>query len=351
MDRTCTEQTAGGRNTSRDFKIHRCLIKFPKGAEPVVELNEEIIWVATIKQPKDASFEPGGQVFLWQVESVETVDPPTHNGERVAFIFLYWTGIDWRLIFDCTPNIPGDAYQPCDTDDWQLGRTIADSINLVLHEYAIYNHDIVQAAIQAIGLWAAPALLPYPLTAIVEKCKNGDPDAARRILVDHCNSQFLRGLAQAWRAVAAVAARQTLFDDALAAHEIKQYTLSISALVPHVEGVITDWVYSQLPATDVPFRQESKTKKLRDVLSTGVQRTFTNQRVAESVVNFILHGPLLATFTDWLLPVPDSFPNRNIVGHGKYDNTLYTKENSIKVFLLLDTLFKIMSWHQDPSSS
>ena len=63
-------------------------------------------------------------------------------------------------------------------------------------------------------------------------------------------------------------------------------------------------------------------------------------------MTFILDGPVLSSFTDWLSPVAKHFPNRHVVGHGKYDGGICTEENSIKVFLMLDTLFHIMSAHQ-----
>jgi hypothetical protein len=127
------------------------------------------------------------------------------------------------------------------------------------------------------------------------------------------------------------------------AHRARSFTLSINALVPQIEGVVTDWVHSQVPATDVPWRQESKTKKLAELLANGAEHTFAERRILESVTDFILDGPVLDTFKDWLAPIDDEFPNRNVVGHGKYDDAMYTEENSIKAFLVLDTLFRMMN--------
>lgn len=281
-----------------DFKIRRCLVRLPKDHGPIVEFNEEVTWHAKAKAAKGVEFVKDEPVYLSQVDYIETVEPPSHEGVRVAFLFLYWNGVGWQIVFDFTPNLPSGDYEFEDDGDWDLGRTIAQYLNQVLREFAVHNHDVVQAHIEAIALWAAPALLPYPLSAICEHCKNGDHGDARALLVDHCNPEFLTKLVCSWDKVSSFTDRSQLFNDALPAHANGQYTLSISALLPHIEGVITDWIYEKLPATDIPWRPQSKTQKFRDLVETGAQRTFTDQRVAQSVITFILDGPVLDTFTD-----------------------------------------------------
>jgi hypothetical protein len=328
-----------------DFKIRRCLVRLPKDHGPIVEFNEEVTWQAKAKTAKGIEFVKGEPVHLPQVDYIESVQPPTHDGVRVAFLFLYWNGVGWQIVFDFTPNSPSAEYESDDDDEWELGRSIAEYLNQILREFAVHNHDVVQADIESIALWPAPALLPYPFSAICEHCRNNKHEDARTLLVDHCNTEFLTKLVGSWSTIPAFTDRSKLFSEALSAHRNRQYTLSVSALLPHIEGVITDWIHDKLPAADVPWKQQSKTKKFRDLVESGAQRTFVDQRVAQSVTSFILDGPVLETFTDWLSPVSGTFPNRNVVGHGKYDDTLYTEENSIKVLLILDTLYHIMSAH------
>jgi hypothetical protein len=56
-----------------------------------------------------------------------------------------------------------------------------------------------------------------------------------------------------------------------------------------------------------------------------------------------LNGPVLSTFKDWQMKIDNSFPNRNAIEHGKYDDSFFTEENSIKLFLLLDTIHSIIA--------
>ena len=62
-------------------------------------------------------------------------------------------------------------------------------------------------------------------------------------------------------------------------------------------------------------------------------------------MDFILEGPVLKTFKRWNDQIDDAFPNRHVIEHGRYDESLYTEENSTKQFLLLDTVYHIMLTH------
>jgi hypothetical protein len=64
--------------------------------------------------------------------------------------------------------------------------------------------------------------------------------------------------------------------------------------------------------------------------------------VIDSVISFITEGPVLATFKKWFDKVDEVFPNRNVVQHGRYEDSLYTEMNSLRLFLLLDTIFYLI---------
>lgn len=75
----------------------------------------------------------------------------------------------------------------------------------------------------------------------------------------------------------------------------------------------------------------------------NVSSTYTYRRIVESSLEFILDGPVLSTFQNWFARIDRSFANRNVIEHGKYDDSLFSEENSIKLFLLLDTIYYIVS--------
>jgi hypothetical protein len=323
------------------FKIYNCLIKLPHDAPPVVEFNEEIHWLAKAKPGGIDGFTPGDPVYLDQLDRIETVEAPEVGGKRVAFLYLFWAGQSYRLIFDFSPNHAKGEPPAKGEGDWDLGKHIGASLQAVITEHAVRLHDSVQQLLTRIGLWAAPALLPYPLTKIATLVRDGNTEAARKLLVNHCRPEFLKNTAKKWQSQPEFGARWKLVESALDAHAAGQYPLTIHALLPHLEGIITDWIHTK--TADVPWKQESKTKKFREVIAAGPPNTYTYQRVVGSVIDFILSGPVLGTFKGWFDSIDDSFANRNAVGHGKYDDALFSEENSVKLILLLDTVYHIIS--------
>lgn len=323
-----------------DFRIRHCLIKLFGDQQSIVEFNDEIHWIVKAKKPLGLAFKSGSPVFLSQLERIISVERPTVDAKPVAFLYIHSAGPNWEILFD------GDPHRTCDTDEWETGKRIAESLNLEFKEMAVAMHDASQQQIQAIGLWPAPALLPYPISAIAAQCGQGNLPEARRILVDYCTNAFLHSLADAWNAEPPFAAREQLIRDAVDAHCDRKYTLSIPTLVPQIEGVVTDWLYSLREPNEVAFRQVSKTRQLKDLLTAANDQSYIERRVIDAAMQFILTGPMLETFKDWLDPIRDEFPNRHVVGHGKHDASLYSHENSIKVILLLDTLCHFMHTHR-----
>lgn len=331
-----------------DFKIFRCLIKLPRDRPPIVEFNDEIGWVASVKIAPGTSFEKGQHVFLHEVQEIAAVSPPEIDGQRVAFIYLFWTGRnrEYEIIFDFTPNLPDvTVISNKEKGSWQLGKTIANSLQAMLVEKVIRIHDSLQALLQKIGLWAAPALLPYPISRITKQLEEGDIKGARKTLIEYCTPDYIEGLSSKWWNFEMFDRRKELIQEALYAHKNGQFRLSIHALLPQIEGIITDWIYTRLPESEIPWRQESKTKKFRDLVLDKPPTTFTYRRIVESTVNFVIGGPVLKTFKRWISQIDKAFPNRHVVQHGKYDDSLFTEENSAKLFLLLDTIYHIISSH------
>src|SRR5436190_4235443 len=117
------------------FKIYRCLVRLPAGQPAIVQFNEEVGWVAETRMVNDRPLVPGDDVFLHDVERVKTVQPPEVDGKRVAFVFLYYAGNSYSLIFDFSPNsADGEDNTP---DDWAFGEAIAEYLQAVLVERSV----------------------------------------------------------------------------------------------------------------------------------------------------------------------------------------------------------------------
>jgi len=327
---------------SSGFFINKCLITFPKGKPPVVKFNDEVQWIALVKSAPGTSFQKGQAVHIHEVEYIKTVKPPTFEDKPVAFVyFLRESGNDFKIFFDFAPNYPEESIPKIQGTNECLCEEIAKSMQAKLVEEAIRIQESFQAQLQKIGLWTAPALLPYPLSKIVVQLEKDDIDSAKSTLLSHCTSDFLEKLSAKWWTIKELEVRRPLIEAALIAHREGKYVLSIPALLPQVEGIVTDWAYSQKPES-FPWKIDSKTKKFRDIILKK-PTPFSYDRIVNSTINFILGGPVLKSFERWLDDIEKAFPNRHVVEHGKYDPSLFTEENSVKLLLLIDTLCFIIS--------
>ncbi|MBN1919589.1 MAG: hypothetical protein JW889_16965 [Verrucomicrobia bacterium] len=330
-----------------DFRIRSCLVRLPLHRPPIVEFNNEITWATRMRWGKPRAVDKDEPIYLHDVGDIEDVSLPEVDGRRVAFFWITRNGSQWHMVFDLGPNQP-DCVEGNESEE--STRPLRDSIASILREgittKVIDIHDDNVDLLRRIGLWAAPALLPYPLSEICRRLRNGEKDGAVQLLADHCNPEFLTGLCDKWWGIDEFRTRQSLILDALDAHKRGKYTLSISALLPHVEGIITDWVARRVPPDDLPWHHERKTKKFHNLVLESPPSQHSYRRILQSAIDFILKGPMLTTFKQWFDAIDGAFPNRHAVGHGKYDPQLFSEVHSVRLFLLLDTVYYIMSKHK-----
>jgi hypothetical protein len=332
-----------------DFRIREVLIKLPSNQAAIIEINDEIQWELKCKVSEDLLVELDQIVYLHEAVNIEEVMPPIVEGKRVAFMYLYWDGFKHRLFVDFLPNQPD--YDISDQRFKFDGTVISQHLQNWLIERVVRWARIHQSKLQQIGMWTAIPLLPYPLSRIVERVDEGELEEARQILVNHCNAEFISTkLVQTWRPIKVFRERQQIFEDALFSHEHQKYHGSISTLILQIEGVIADWLHEVIQPSDVKWRIQSRVNQFRDVMRTIPQFEYAFKEALESTIEFLREGenapkPFQA-FKNWLDSVDPNFPSRNALGHGKYVPDIYTEENSIKLFLLLDTICQFMMFYE-----
>ena len=173
-----------------------------------------------------------------------------------------------------------------------------------------YSDELKEA-----GLWAALALIPYPLNKIIDSIRADNGQEGRTILVNCCDQEYLEKLTYDWWAVKLFEKRKALFVEAIDAHKRGHYRSAIHTLLPQIEGLITDWIYENPDRKLHAFRQESKTKEFFDSINEMLSEN-SLRILVESTANLILKGPVLETFKDWQSTVKNAFANRHVVEHG-----------------------------------
>ena len=336
----------GDTGVPEGFVVREALVKMPKGQPSQVEFNDEIAWIGRTKVAPDVKVKAGDPIYLHQIEHIADVRPPEVDGKRVAFVFLHWTGYDplYGMIFDFTPNHPDfDASK----SEFPLGKAIGNHLNYKLTEDAALRSARQKELLSKIGLWIVTSLLPYPISKILERIEAGELDAARKLLVDHVSSEFIEeSLLRTWYEIDAFNIRRPALEEALKSHDNGFYHASIAILIGHIEGVIVDWLLDVLPPTeDVPFRLESRLKKFESTLRKTPYLRQAFQIAMNSTFEFFQEGALFQRFQNWNDSIDPSFAGRHPIQHGKYEQRIYTKENSVKLFLLLDTICQFMIFY------
>jgi hypothetical protein len=325
----------------QDFAIHRLMILLPKNGSPIVQFNDEISFTAKGVHGDGTPISPGEIVEPYNIGRIESVYAPEVDNIRVACIFMYWDGYRYNGFFDFQPNHQqiSDGNQ-----NWGFSDFFANYLQTLLMVDCVHEYNDNKDKLYKLGLWPAPSLMPYPIRKIIQDIENGNKEAAINTLVEHCNLDFIRNLMNEWWSNNLFLIRQKLIEESFYAHSHKLFHLSIHTLLPQFEGIISDWVIPRIDESKekIPWRHESKTKKFRDMALNIEPRSYLYEEVVKSTSTFILEGPVLKSFKEWFEDLDSTFPGRHAVGHGRYNEALYTEENSIKVFLLLDTLYQII---------
>lgn len=327
-----------------DFKIRQFRILMPKEREAIVQFNDEIDWIAEAKRGDGQEFTENAAVYIYELDRIESVEPPKVDGQRVAFIFFGWDGTQYRGCFDFSPNWPEEecvAKGLANDDQWTLSPFLTHFLQGRIEERAVLLCIQHKEVLKRFGLWLVPVLLPYPLAQLAQYLSSNDEASARTLLTTFCNADFLNKIVSDWWRIPEFEFRHSLIDDALWAHREGKYHLSISTLLPHVEGIIVHWEFNQ--GMNVRFRPESRIRDFQQRTQGEAKSPFLYTSVHSATIDFILTGPVLSTFQNWQDNLDPAFPNRHAIGHGRYEPSLFTEETSIKVFLLLDTVKQLIA--------
>jgi len=327
-----------------DFKIRQFRILMPKGQEAIVQFNDEIDWMAEAKRGDGQEFTVEAPVYIYELDRIESVEPPEVDGRRVAFIFFGWDGTQYRGCFDFSPNWPEEkrvAAGLAKDDGWALSPFLTHFLQGRIEERAAQLCLEHKEALKSIGLWLVPVLLPYPLAQIAKHLSLNDEASARGLLTTFCNAEFLEKIVSDWWRIQEFEYRRPLIEEALWAHREGKYHLSISTLLPHVEGIIVHWEFNR--GMNTRFKSVSRIRDFQQMTRGETKSPFLYTSVHSETIDFILTGPVLSNFQNWQDNLDPTFPNRHAIGHGRYEPSLFTEETSIKVFLLLDTVKQLIA--------
>jgi len=212
------------------------------------------------------------------------------------------------------------------------------------------SSEISGLMVQA-GFWFPPSG-SLGIIYAVKKLKNqgqATPENVRQVIIDYYeNDDYsnLRNMVNDWRKNPYFANRMHIIADALEAHINGMYTLSIPAILPLVEGILTDIVGRRATRADGGISGWAG-----NAIETWYLDTF-RESSKDAIITFVSGSPVYGSI-DPAFFTPSTFPTwlatqgadgkqilqRHAILHG-VQTDYNSKENSLRAFLILD----VLSW-------
>ena len=332
------EKSAELRKTGKigeDFKVLQCLIKLPQKEKPVLTFNGDISW---IMKSNTAHMKEGQWVYIWDLKKIFDVEFPKHKGLKVAYIFFFYTGIDYSIIFDFSPN----SVQQEKISDYNHpgSKRLTDYYNLVFTELAMKQmNDKVRKELVENNYFITPSLIPYPINILAK------PKVEINEFIDKLNAYFDSDLIEIiknnWFKNKIFNGRKKALLEAIESYKGKKYHSCISVLIPQIEGILREFLYIKQNKTSKTNAQNAF-KEIKKIFEDGNTPKVLNHIIDSFSEFFNSKKGFFESFNNWTDSLSNSFLSRHAYSHGKYYDKMYTKENSVRLFLILFTFFDMI---------
>lgn len=195
------------------------------------------------------------------------------------------------------------------------------------------------------GFWVVLSSPLSLLRALRELIEEGEvtPEKVRQLFVDFYSANdfyYLKLMVQDWENHKAFSGRMEVISDALDAHIDGKYTLSIPAILPIIEGILTEIL-------------GKRDRKMEEWAKNAIEEYYTDylqEASRDAVIAYITGAALYVAippqyftserYVEWLKQhgmVESQVLQRHAILHG-VQKDYASKENSLRAFLLLDIL-------------
>ncbi len=323
----------------REFpdKIERILIRFLKEKTPIVEFNNEFKIIANItpRISEGERIEKGEELHLEDIAELKDVEPVNIDGKPCCFIFFTFKGTKAYSYFNFRPS-----HEDFDPKEWKTEmKKVARFLSQVMIDTTVGDLRKFNDTISPYDWWINYSIIPEPLNRMIEAINKGkNRDEIDKIVIDYFTAEKLNEIRKRWFLNQYFKDRGRFLNDAIDAHIQKKYTLSIPVLSPHIEGILTDWILGQKKISLDSFRDKKKWFKN---LQSGLEGGFITDYMLDFLFEYLDKTSLFAGF-EWSKEDGVTL-NRHKLAHGKRIN-YDTELNSLKVILLLDSVFHIIHY-------
>ncbi len=227
-----------------------------------------------------------------------------------------------------------------------FGQNILESMNTTLERAGVASTELGEPLGRS-GFWIPPSA-PLDLLWRLEAVRNNQqdtPEAFRQVIVDYYEEDDSRNfqiMVEDWSSNSYFAERAGIVEDAANAHKLGNYTLSIPALLPLIEGILSQIVGRRVRPREGMARWA---EEAIDALYSDIGEAYK-----DALIHFIVGNRFYGTVPPEYF-TPERFPewleleglrgshvlNRHAILHGVQIDYA-SRENSLRAFLMLDVL-------------
>ena len=203
----------------------------------------------------------------------------------------------------------------------------------------------ISTAFTECGLWIAPSMTLHLVKEVVERYEQGRKRTVPAIVdgfYRQSNWQILTDAVRGWASYEFFTPRMSIFYDALDAHIGRKWTLTIPALIPHIEGIAGEILLANkltLSKEAIIVAQGQKTYPSSVFGKLRAGDVTPTMDVMISSLLYYLEGTLYEYKDFRCYPKTRRLEklNRHAIAHG-YQLNYATRLNSLRCFLALDSL-------------
>ncbi|MGO8759570.1 MAG: hypothetical protein ACLQG3_15730 [Terracidiphilus sp.] len=302
----------------------KCLqILWVPSAAPVVLLNDEVQIIVEGIARRD--LKPGDPIYNTDiVPGSEHLVPPTINEAPVAYLLLFSSFMDLRLISDFTPNTPDPRPEAHMMPRYELQELTAR------RDFIQANPpETLLARLKQLGWPPSPTYYPTLVQTMAQP--SGDtPEMIASTIIDLHGAEYWRKRIVLWKELRIFSTRTSYICKAIEEYLEGDYVSAIYVAVPQFEGLINDYVGSAGGTVASRFR-DTVTEFKRLIESRKV--LLFPRFVLSLVVDFIDSGSFwnnTSTIAD-----PKQEVNRHGIAHGVFTG-FETQELALKFLILID---------------
>lgn len=303
------------------------------GGKSFVEINDEVQLKAQVRVTRALAV--GEPMTLSDMHPDECfLQPPEVDGRPAAFFLCQALFLNLMTMFDFTPNLPPEL-EDAKREPSRMPYPVAEVAQAA--DLAEKMKPIEKFAQLAAASWPpGPGLYPNVLWRVHQ-----DPGILHKpefadVVAAAYSEAYWKDRLAFWTETAFFRDRMKYVLKAVEEYLAGDYVASIYVLVPHIEGIVLD--YLQAAGVTPRYRVESRVGDLKALVLSRKVLMFP-RRVLDQVFAFIETGTFLAETGD--VADPGQQVTRHGIAHGIFKN-FESRDIALKYLILLDALAYVL---------